>query len=143
MDYKYHYYFRFKYTAPGTGKPPIYSAFYVNRCAPMDSHLYYRIRRKAFGSMNAIYWACNVGIYRAYECKDPADIDIYDGHWKYCGSLTFDRYSFMTCFSATIHNLPGIESHNKRVISSCWNWVNHRAPYDWENHTKYNPSMRT
>lgn len=143
MDYKYHYYFRFKYTAPGTGKSPIYSAFYVNRCAPMDSRLYYKIRRKAFGAMNSTYWACTVEIYRADECKDPVNIDIYDCHWKYYGSFTFNHYYCMTCFAAHAHGLPGIESHDKSGISCCWNWVNHRVPYDWENHTKYNPSMRT
>lgn len=143
MDYKYHYYFRFQYTAPTGGKPAVYSAFYVNRCAPMDSHLYYKIRHKAFGSMNATYWACNVAIYRADECDDSTDIDNYDGRWNYCGSFNFDRYTFMTCFSAAAHNLPGIDSHDKRGISCCWNWANHCDAYDWSNHTKYNPSMKT
>lgn len=143
MKYKYLYGFHFIYAAPSDILPTIHSALYVERSAPMDSRLYYKIRKKAFGAMNEKYWSCNVIMYVITNTVVfPPSFENLDSMTKGC-TFDFTRYNATTCHAVIAPLIPGKTSKSGTSVRSCWNWVDHDEPYDWKNHTKYNPSMRT
>lgn len=141
MDKKYVYVFVVTHTAPSDKREPIVHYFFEERNTPMDSRLYYKMRRRVFGLMDERYWSSNVKVYRTedprYIGKFALAIATVNGSmegFKYVGHFCFTLYTYTTCRAALTHD--ELTSH------SCWNWNDHDTPRDWLNHTKYNDYIR-
>lgn len=131
------YIFVVTYGAPSDGFDPVVNYFFDRRNSPMDSHLYYRMRRRVFGLMDKTFWTARVRVFRTEEplyvsnfIRAVSAVECSMVGIKYIGSFFFTLYSRMTCFAAFVHNGSGFRD--------CWNWSRHDTVRDWGNHTKHN-----
>lgn len=142
MDKKYMYVFIVIHRAPFDKLEPVFHYFVSKRNTPLDSRLYYKMRRRAFGMMDEKYWTCSINVFRT---EDPRYFDNFlraiatvcdsmEG-FKYVAHFVFTLYTYMTCRGALMH--VGPTSH------SCWNWQAHDTARDWLNHTEHDDYICT
>lgn len=141
MDKKYVYVFVVTHTAPSDKREPIVHYFFEERNTPMDSRLYYKMRRRVFGLMDERYWSSNVQVFRTedpfYIGKFALAIATVNGSmrgFKRVLYIDFTLYNMMTCC--------GLMALKDDGYSSCWNWNDHDTPRDWRNHTEHNDYIR-
>jgi hypothetical protein len=141
MNKKYMYVFVVTHRAPCDKREPVVHYFFEERNTPLDSHLYYKMRRNVFGLMDERYWTANVEVFRT---QDP----FYIGKFALAiatvrGSMRgFDRVAY---YDFTLYNYQtcvGVFARNNNGRSSCWNWPKHGTPRDWRNHTEHNDYIR-
>lgn len=138
---KFMYVFVVTHTASSDKLEPVVHYFFDERNTPMVSHLYYKMRRRAFGMMDEKYWTCSIKVFRT---EDPR----YFGNFPLaiatvCGSM--EGFKYVGYFDLTLYNYRtcrGALTHVGHTLHSCWNWNEHDTARDWANHTVHNDYIR-